>query len=242
MITFSPRRITTFLLCGVSLLTLTNIVLQYLHIYEGKSLRGLVWVFDVSHEINVPTWYSSIMLFCAAGLLLLIALVCTYRRTPYAWHWKILASLFLLLSVDESASLHEWTANLFTFQLFGGFFYYQWVVFGLLFAGVFVLVYLRFFFALPTAMRWLFFLAGAIFIGGALGMEMVSARYEFLYQNDSQDYAMTYALITSVEEALEMSGVVIFIYALLVYLRSLTGEIRLHIAGAGEHRKPCPDR
>jgi len=62
----------------------------------------------------------------------------------------------------------------------------------------------------------LFILAGITYVGGVLIMEMISARYSGLHGSQNVRYQM----MTVVEEFLEMSGIVIFIYALLSYIAS----------------------
>ena len=48
--------------------------------------------------------------------------------------------------------------------------------------------------------------------GGAIGVELIGGRYLELHGVEN----LTYAMITTVEESLEMAGVIIFIWALLV--------------------------
>ena len=61
----------------------------------------------------------------------------------------------------------------------------------------------------------LFLLAGGLYIGGALGMEMIGGYYTDFYGKNN----LTYALITCLEEVLEMTGIVVFIHGLLDYMR-----------------------
>jgi hypothetical protein len=68
----------------------------------------------------------------------------------------------------------------------------------------------------------LFILAGTIYVGGALGMEMVNARYADLYGFKN----LTYQLMTAVEEFLEMSGIAIFIYALMSYVATQSSQMK----------------
>jgi hypothetical protein len=74
--------------------------------------------------------------------------------------------------------------------------------------------------------------SGALFVGGALGMEFVQGWHDGLYGMDG-----TTALITTVEEVLEMSGVTVFVYALLSRLGSRGSVVRFCV-GAGEGTRP----
>jgi hypothetical protein len=56
--------------------------------------------------------------------------------------------------------------------------------------------------------------AGIIFVAGAVGMEMVGGRYVFY--NGKEE--LQYALMVTLEELLEMTGIIIFIYALASYI------------------------
>src|SRR6185503_2968640 len=67
---------------------------------------GLTALFELDNENNIPTWYSSLLLLLSSVLLAVTA-----RAQPAAWpetrYWWGLSLIFLLLSVDEAASLHE---------------------------------------------------------------------------------------------------------------------------------------
>jgi len=79
----------------------------------------------------------------------------------------------------------------------------------------FAVAYAPFVARLDARTRRLFVVSGALFVGGALGMEFVQGWHDGLYGRDG-----TTALITTVEEVLEMSGVTVFVYALLARLGS----------------------
>ena len=64
-----------------------------------------------------------------------------------------------------------------------------------------------------------------LYIGGALGMEMVGSYYAEL---EGQQH-LTYALLTSLEEAMEMMGTVVFIYGLLFYIERWTQKLQVQI-------------
>ncbi|WP_235147946.1 MULTISPECIES: hypothetical protein [Fischerella] len=95
-----------------------------------------------------------------------------------------------------------------------GFLYYGWVAVGIPLTLIFLLSYLKFLAHLPRKIRLLFFVAGTIFVSGAIGAEMFAGRYDELYSVENMNHAM----ITVVEEFCEMFGIVVFIYALLSYM------------------------
>lgn len=80
---------------------------------------------------------------------------------------------------------------------------------------------------LPRRSRWLFVLAGALYVGGALGVEALSGRQEWLHGGHTAGY---HAVIT-VEELLEMAGLVVFIFALLDYIGRRFRLVCIHLSG-----------
>ena len=62
-----------------------------------------------------------------------------------------------------------------------------------------------------------------IFLTGALGIEMLGAREADLHDTTT----VTYCLLYSLEEMLEMLGIIWFIYALLSRLAQETGRLSI---------------
>lgn len=183
------------------------------HALGHGRLLGFVPEFNLNTENNVPTYFSSFLLLASSALLAVIAHVQT-PSSHYRRHWIGLAVIFLFLSIDEMASFHERLVEPMRGLLdAGGWLYYAWVIPGIAFVLLFGLVYLRFWFDLPSRPRRLFSLAGLTYVAGAIGLELVGGWYVDLYERN-----FTYELITTVEETLEMAGIAIFAYALLVYV------------------------
>lgn len=90
--------------------------------------------------------------------------------------------------------------------------------------------YWRFLLHLPFRSRMLFLTSAVVYVGGALGMEMVGGWYAQNYGSGN----LSYVAIATLEETLEMLGVVIFIYALLRYLAAEIGAVRLVFGDAAE--------
>jgi hypothetical protein len=106
-----------------------------------------------------------------------------------------------------------------------GLLYYGWIVPAGICVALLVLSYRRFLRSLPSRTRHLFLLAGAIFVGGAIGIEAVSGLHASVHGEES----LIYHLIITVEELLEMSGVVLFIYALMDYMGRQIGRLSFDI-------------
>lgn len=62
---------------------------------------------DLDGEANLPTWFSSMQLFCIAALLWVFATRAIRRSSRTSWLLGLLPAVFLLFSLDEVAQLHE---------------------------------------------------------------------------------------------------------------------------------------
>ena len=224
-IILSPRRITYFLAIVVAFLTLASLASQYsTYFLDHDWVFGMVPRFYLGKEANAPTWYQTISLFLSAALLALIAAIKRQHHDRFASHWSWLAIIFVLLSLDEAASFHELAIQPVRNALhLSGLFYWAWIIPGIAFALAVFLLYLRFLGHLPPRTRWQFLSAGAIYVGGAVGVESLEGRYaeHHGYEN------WTYAIMVHFEEFGEMLGILIFLYALLTYLKSQVGSIEL---------------
>lgn len=91
---------------------------------------------------------------------------------------KCLALIFLYLSFDEAAGIHELTGPLLKKVInTKGLFNFAWVILGIIMVFIFVVAYRRFIKSLPPKTRNLFIKAGITFVGGAIGMEMLGGWY-----------------------------------------------------------------
>jgi hypothetical protein len=184
----------------------------------------LVYFLGLGYEGNLPTWYSSTLLLLCSLQLAMIATVKTERRAPFATHWWGLAAIFLYISMDETAQVHENAGHWFDFN---GLLFYGWVIP----ASVVVLVigvwYLKFLWHLPRRTRTQFVLSGGIYIGGALCLDYVLGYW--IDRTGKKD--LTYCLIDLVQESLEIFGVTLFLCSLTEYLR--TGRLLAPDAIAG---------
>lgn len=172
------------------------------------------WLFDFDEEFNIPTLYSAITLLFSALLLLNI-----YRITDgdknLKLPWLILAGIFLFLSFDETFGLHEYLSwhTKETFDL-SGYLYFSWIIpYGFVTALIGI-VYIPFLKRLPKKVMFLFITAGFIFVLGAVGIEAMGAKQFEAYGRGNIEYFLYYTL----EESLEMIGISIFIFALLLYI------------------------
>jgi hypothetical protein len=99
--------------------------------------------------------------------------------------------------------------------------YAAWVIPAMICVAIFAMAYLRFLLAQRAKFKLLLALAGILYVGGALGFEMMSWHYRFpqFVPGDWQSgYDFQYAVLIHIEEVLEMLGVAVFLTSLLHYM------------------------
>jgi hypothetical protein len=247
MITIYSKTIVRLLACIIVCLTVASILGQASKFLFGHpALFGLVRLFDVNEENNIPSWYSSISLLFCSVLLGVIATVKSQRRDRFARHWLGLAVLFLLMSVDEAASVHELLIPLGGMFKASGAFLFFWVVPAMVFVVGMLFAYTKFLIALPSKTRDLFLVAGTVFVFGSIGFEMIGAYYfDNFVSKDPAAFssgwpALSMAIVLAVEELLEMLGVLIFIHCLLSYLNSQIAECQVAFRASASQRQTAP--
>jgi hypothetical protein len=208
---------------GASLLSFVAVENPFLNEVRESVVR-LAW-FD--GEGNIPAWYSASLLLLCSVLLAAIACAERERRGGHIVHWLVLSLIFAFLSLDETAQLHELSIRPLQ-DLFGatGFLHYAWIIPAGLCVALFLSAYLSFLAKLPARTRRLFLTAGAIFVGGAIGIEALSGNQASLHGEEN----LTYHLIITLEELFEMAGLVLFIYALLDYIGRQFTRVSFHVA------------
>ena len=224
----SPQKVVRLLLIVVVSLILISCLVQFgaffLNQSSSNSYSGRL--FRLDEEINIPTLYSSLSLAFCSILLGIISYMKKIVNSQYQNYWKILSLIFLYLAVDEMCSIHEMLSAIRPLLNAGGLFYFTWVVPGLIFVAIFVAVFWRFIQSLPRKTKNLFLIAGAIYVGGAIGIEMIGGYHSEAYGEDN----LLYSVITTIEESMEMFGIVVFIYALLSYITSQLKTINFQVS------------
>jgi len=180
----------------------------------------LVNMFSLSYERNIPTWLSGTMHATSAMLLAVIASRTQQTGEPFVRHWWGLSAVFAYISLDEFVSLHATMNSWFDFD---GVLYFDWVIPASVIVSIFVLSYLKFLAHLPAITRFRFVRAGAIFVGGTMGVELALAYWTDLHGSSN----LVYALIDWVEETMEMTGAGLFLAANIAVLTNQTGQLRV---------------
>lgn len=225
---FSPRKITKFLLTIIALLILFNIAerifIRWLNAANGTQLISHYFNFD--RESNFPSLYSALALGFCSYLLAIITTLKKIERARFTRHWKALSLIFLFLAIDEACSIHELFIPILRGALDArGIFYFTWVIPAFLLLLIFLISFRKFIYNLPTKTKTLFVTAGIVYVAGALGMELIGG-----YIADNFGYGTVYGIASSIEEILEMLGIVVFINALLCYIQSRSKQLHLSLS------------
>lgn len=216
------RLIAIQVLVAVILGILSMIAAYFGYVMGHDRVYGFVPQLYADLEGNVPSWYSSLLILFNAGLLFVAWSYAKSRRSAYTYHWLILAIIFTFLSIDEVSSTHTYLVEPVSRMLnTGGTLYLAWVIPYGLFALVVGISYIRFLFSLPKRQGLGFFLAGAVYVFAAAGMELIESPLEEV----GDVFNMYYATLASIEESLEMIGMTIFNYALLDHLRANSNSV-----------------
>lgn len=220
----NPKLILVGLSIGVVVIVAASFVVRSTN---SPTLRGLgvIQFLNVENEGNLPTAFSVALLTFAAILLYIIGLLNRANSALFSKQWLWLGILFSYLAVDELAGIHELfnSVGLLLQRLgwggvYQGYFRWPWVLVGIFAVIAVYFVFWRFVRSLPKRTGRYFFFAATLFVAGAIGLEMVGGWLSPVLDGPgSGAMPITYLLVSHAEEALEMTGVVVFIYALLEY-------------------------
>jgi hypothetical protein len=228
LFTITPGAATATLTITTVLLVLSHIVV--VGIGPGSdidSVTGLGRILHLNGEKNAPALFATALLLAAALAFALWARA-AIGGTRARRMWQLLAALFVFLAVDEYFSVHERLSEPIRtmFDLHGTAFHYAWILpYGIgvaALAAMFLPIYLR----LPRRTQFGFGLAAALFLTGAFGMQVVGSLVLASHGDDSTFYAVA----STVEETLELAGVVVLIDTLLRGLAALPRGARLQLA------------
>jgi hypothetical protein len=231
-LSLKPKALARLLALVALVLVLASVAGQVSKYFLGHDyLKGFVPLFDLDGEGNIPTFFSVLLILLAALLQGLLARLDRQRDPRQASMWLILSFGFLLMAYDEAFSVHEGLSTPVRDLLGGGslvFFHYAWTIPALLLVLVLGLIFLRFWLHLPAPTRAGSLLAAALYLGGAIGIELLGGLHDSIHLvND-----FTYTMIAALEESLEMAGLIVFIRVLLDHLAGGRKEMRVSVGQA----------
>ncbi|MGE3842592.1 MAG: hypothetical protein AB7I50_13485 [Vicinamibacterales bacterium] len=187
--------------------------------FHHDNLYGLVPMFDLDGERNAASAFSSLLLLACAICLGVSARQARRLRVV----WALLAVAFCLLSIDELAEIHEPLVFVLKGNVSPGTaelaraipYRFSNMIPQLLAAGAAMLATLVLFLrSLPPCTARLFVAAGILYVGGAVGLDQLTAAGTTYVTSERWR-----AVLAVAEETLEMTGAALFLYALLDRLR-----------------------
>ena len=214
-----PRKILYFLLSSILLLLTLNIV-AFFNYNAGEFMYKM---FNFDRERNIPAIFSFLLLFTVSGTLLYISFQKLNFKISKIF-WISLSTIFLFLSFDELLVIHEQVGKITEEHIKGeGVLHYEWLIpYGILLL-IFIAVYVKSLIALPKKVRINTIISGCLFVGGAVGFEMIGGWYidnNALITKVEIKRSTGVFIIYSIEETLEMLGSSYFIYTLFSCLKN----------------------
>ncbi len=208
--TLQPARTAQWLLAIAVVLTALHVLAMLSWYLDWLPVDEWLYYsfFDLDEEESFGTWFSSLLLLAASLISFVAANSDAHRRR---W-WAFLGCGFIVLSIDEIAGFHEFVNTMVEAT--------HWTTFGIGLVLLVGLAYLPFLLGLPARTRNLLLVAGALYVGGAVGVERATIWHE---TNDMLD-TLEYNLTTALEEFLEMGGIVLYVYTLLDALGPSAGR------------------
>jgi hypothetical protein len=190
---------------------------------QPDHIQGIITLFNSAAEWNLPTYYSSVLLLISALLLFIVTLNERTTKSRYVPYWAFLTVGFIYLSMDEMLVLHESISSFiravsdYSGQ---GVLKSPWVILGMITVAVIALVFIKFIIHLDGKTRTMFLVAGFLYVGGAIGFEIIENLYADAYGQD-----IMYSMLQNLEEGMEMAGIIVFIAALLGYIGGNYGSL-----------------
>jgi hypothetical protein len=184
--------------------------------FEHVLVRVFFSLFFIDGEGNLPAVFSTLLFLINAALFVMVwksaGLAGDSRKI-----WLVLSIVFVFLAFDESISIHERLIDPLREALdTGGIFYYAWIIpygIGVVLLSVFAIPV---FWRMQKRIRFWFGLSAAVYLFAALGLEMISGKY-LVMQNENKD--IVWVLMVTLEESLELMGLILLVYALLLLLQ-----------------------
>lgn len=242
-----PRRTFQVLVAISAVLVVAGIASDLAGRGTDSELLGLRRLTDVDDESSIPTWWNTTLWLIAAVVHALIAVAVGRDRAAEAaevdgpvpsrravimrrWGWWLVAELCLVLSIDEAAMIHELPIDRLRDVLGAdGWLREAWVIPGAVSCLAVVALFWPWLKSLAPEDRTGYLLAGAVFVSGSIGVEILGAAIEGRWDDDG----LAYYLSVSVEELMEMAGVSLAIAVALRIAHRRIGAFEIVVRDPG---------
>ncbi len=255
----SASRIPRVLLYTLGGLVALHLVVVFAHLVLEYRVQAMTELFDLDLESNLPTDLNALLFFMGA---LLMAIIARNNEGVLARGWYTLCGVFIFLGIDEGSQIHE-KFMFVTLRLLNhgstsgtvfGWLYYAWVIpYGIAAIGL-ALWLTRWFIALNGDLRVRLVVSGAVYVFGAVFLEMLSGKIaEPLQPSIMTSAQMTfmpcgayeegtchlyvsplYIAVYTLEEICEMLGLILCIDVLIGSLRTASTMVELDFVSRPE--------
>ncbi|PWN01125.1 hypothetical protein DJ010_19945 [Nocardioides silvaticus] len=211
------------------LMLLGHVVVLYLYVEHGVSRDwGIPRHFDLNAEANLAAWFQALPLLLASLVTLGLAMHYRAQRAPLAGRWGVLSGLFLLMSVDELAQLHD----LFTgplrrrLDLDFGILYFTWLLPAVVFLAFAAWYFLPLVRSLPRTISLRLVVSMVVYFGGAVVVEMLSGVVA-----ESGRRSTPYLIVQTFEETCEIVGLLLALGTLVRMLHLVQPRMAIELLG-----------
>ncbi len=203
----------TFIFCAL------HVSLQFLT-YGEKQNHSLTLFeisnrFDFDDENSIPTWFSQFLLLFLAGISATIAWLQS-KKSP-RFFWGIIATICLIGSIDEVATLHETALQFLHIAEFAEASSTStqnaWLIAMPLILGITIAIFIWAIRVVPRRTILLCALATGTYLFGAVVVDILTI-------SDANATFFTSGILVAIEESMELIGMSIGAYALLNYLEN----------------------
>ena len=191
---------------------------------EELGYLGLLLDFD--RPTNLASWFQSALLLLSSLLLLIIYKIKKDTKNKFYFHWFVLSVIPIFLSMDKIMSFHNVFIEIAkVVSEAQGLAHYILIIGITSLIYTFIVVYLALHDDMPKSTQIFLFIAFAIYLEGAIGIELIKQKFISL-----ETYShFAYYLLLSIREFLETSGVIVLIYALISYISNHIRDIQFLI-------------
>lgn len=220
------KLITLLFIVLIILILLHLIAMTVLYAQPETNLVKILKLFHLDEEANFPTYFSALLFIISSALLLFIGKSNSSSEINPKY-WIVLSLIFLFFSIDEIVQLHEKLSNVIHQKLqIGGLLRFSWWIIYSVFIIAIFSFYVKFLAQLPNRIKRIFLISALVFILGSIILEIVGV---YIYSSENDTKTSSFYIISTIEEILEMIGLVIFIYGLLIYISMKTRKIIIKI-------------
>ncbi len=170
----------------------------------------------MDHEYGIPAAVSALMLLGSAIVALRLSRVDAPADGGRERRWLVVAVAMAYVAVDEALVLHEMAIGLPSrWWDVPDFLALDWVLLALPIVVLLAAVLLPWVLRQPPWLRTRMLLSGALFVGGAVGVETLAGQLDRV--------SLAFQALSTIEETLEMAGAALFLTTLVRRHQELTG-------------------